>query len=159
MNSTAQKNAARKGLRFSFKQFIRNRLDRAHVVQKLLIVPGLRQLIRQQLHRFNRRQRIQHLAQNPGPLQVFLRNQQLFLTSTGALNIDRREHTLIDQLAIQNHFHVARALELFEDHFIHPRTGIDKRRSNDRQRTALFDIASRTEEPLRPLQRIRIHTA
>src|SRR3984885_11086657 len=128
-------------------------------MQKLLIVPGLRQLIRKQFHRLNRRQRIQNLAQNPRPLQVFLRNQQLFLTSSGTLNVDRREHALIHQLAIQNHFHVASSLELFEDHFVHARAGIDKRSSNDRQRTALFDVASSTEEALRPLQRIRVNTA
>ena len=49
-------------------------------------------------------QRIQNLAQNPDPLQVFLRNQQLFLTRTRALNIDRREDALVDQLAVEDHF-------------------------------------------------------
>jgi hypothetical protein len=67
------------------------------------------------------------------PLQVFLRDQQLFLTRAGALNVDRREDTLVDQLAVEDDFHVARALELFEDDLVHARAGIDQRRRNDRQ--------------------------
>jgi len=41
-------------------------------VQKLLIVPRLRQLIRQQLHRLNRRQRIQPLLLIAAPLYLYL---------------------------------------------------------------------------------------
>ncbi len=104
-------------------------------------------------------QRIQHLAQYPGALQILFRNEQLFLPRARALNIDGREDTLIDQLAVENDFHVARAFELFEDHFIHPRARIDKRRRDDGEGAALFDVAGGTEETLRALQRIRVHTA
>jgi hypothetical protein len=51
-----------------------------HAVQKLRVVPGLLQPAREQLHRFDRREGIQHTPQDPDALQVVLRNQQLFLT-------------------------------------------------------------------------------
>ena len=56
-------------------------------------------------------------------------------------------------------FAVAGALELFEDHVVHARTGIDERGRDDGQRAALFNVAGRAKETLRPLQRIRINTA
>ncbi len=37
-------------------------------------------------------------------VQVFLRDQQLFLTRAGALNVDGREGALVDQLAVENDF-------------------------------------------------------
>src|SRR5580658_7856208 len=82
----------------------RRSLQRTHIRQKLAIRFRLAQLVDQQLHRFHRRERVQHLAQDPDPRQIFPRNQQLFLTRPGALNVDGREHALIHQLALQNNF-------------------------------------------------------
>src|SRR5580692_13221810 len=42
-------------------------LQSTHISQKLAIRLSLAKLINQQLHRFHRRQRIQHLAQHPDP--------------------------------------------------------------------------------------------
>ncbi len=97
----------------------RPNLKRVHLQQELSVVPSLPQPVHQQFHGLDRRQRIEHLTQHPNPLQIFLGNQQLFLTRTGPLNVDRREHPLIHQLAIQDDFHVAGTLELFEDDFVH----------------------------------------
>jgi len=56
----------------------------------------------------------------------FLGNKQFFLTRAGALNVDGREDALVDELAVKNDFHVAGALELFEDDFVHAGAGIDE---------------------------------
>ena len=56
-------------------------------------------------------------------------------------------------------FHVAGALELFVDHVVHARAGVDQRGGNDGERAAFLDVAGRAEETLRALQRIRIHAA
>ena len=56
-------------------------------------------------------------------------------------------------------FHVAGALELFENHVVHAAAGIDQRGGDDGERAALFDVARGAEEALRPLQRVGIHAA
>jgi hypothetical protein len=55
-------------------------------------------------------------------------------------------------------FHVARALELFKDHIVHARAGVDERGGHDCDGAALFDVAGRTKETFRLLQRVRIET-
>ena len=92
-------------------------------------------------------------------VQIFLGNEQLFLTGAGALDVDGREHALVDQLAVQDDFHVAGTFELFEDHFVHARAGFDQRGGDDGQRAAFFNVAGRAEEALGPLQSIGIHAA
>ena len=56
-------------------------------------------------------------------------------------------------------FRVAGALELFEDHFVHARAGVDERGGDDGERAALLDVARRAEEALRTLQRVAVHAA
>jgi len=94
-----------------------------------------------------------HLGQHPAI------HQQLLLARPGFRNVDRREGALICDLAVEHDFRVAGTFELLEDHLIHPRSGIDQRGRNDRQRTALLDVACGTEEALRPLQRVRVDAA
>ena len=74
--------------------------------------------------------------------------QQLFLARARALNVDGREDALVDQLAVEDDFHVAGALELFEDHVVHAGAGIDQRGGDDGERAAFFDVAGRAEEAL-----------
>ena len=85
--------------------------------------------------------------------------QQLFLARAALLDVDRREHAAIGQLAIEVDLEVAGALELLEDHFVHARAGVDQRGRDDRQRAAFFDVARRAEEALRPLQRVAVDAA
>ena len=73
-------------------------------MQELLIVAGLGKLIGEEFHGFDRRKRIKHLTKNPGALEIFLRDQQLFLTRAGTLDVNGREDTFIDKLAVQNDF-------------------------------------------------------
>src|SRR5215831_8196210 len=89
-----------------------------HRIEKLAVGSRLTELVQQQFHRLHWRQRVHHFAQNPHAIELFLGQKQLFLTRTALVDIDRREHALIDQLALQVDFHIAGALELFEDHII-----------------------------------------
>ena len=50
---------------------------------------------------FHRRQRREHLAQHPDAIEVFLRDQQLFLPRAALLDVDGREDPAIGQLAIE----------------------------------------------------------
>ena len=69
------------------------------------------------------------------------------------------EDALVRELAVEDDFRVAGALELFEDHFVHAAAGIDQRGRDDGQRAALLDVARRAEEALGPLQRVGIDAA
>jgi len=57
------------------------------------------------------------------------------------------------------HFHVTRAFKLFENDFIHSRTGVHKGGRDDGEGTAFFDVTSRAEEPFGLMQRVGIDTA
>src|SRR5215510_11247395 len=130
-----------------------------HRRQEFRIGFGLLQSFEDKLHLLDRRKRVEHAAQYPDSVEVFLWDQQLFLARAGFLQVDRREDALVRELAVEMDFEVARALELFEDHVVHSASGFDQRRGDDRQGTALFDIAGRAEEPFRALQRVRVDAA
>jgi len=100
--------------------------ERAHIGEKLPTCPGLAEFINEQFHGLNRRQRIQYLAQHPNALQVVFRNQQLFLARARTLNVDGGEHTLVDQLPLQDDLGITRSLKFLEDHVIHSRPGVDE---------------------------------
>ena len=74
-------------------------------------------------------------------------------------DVDRGEHAAVRELAIEVDFRVARALELFEDDFVHARAGVDERGGDDGQRAAFFDVTRGAEEPLGTLQRVAVHAA
>ena len=62
-------------------------------------------------------------------------------------------------LAVEDDFRIAGALELLEDHLVHAASRIDQRRRDDGQRAAFLDVARRAEEALRPLQGIGVDAA
>jgi hypothetical protein len=70
-----------------------------------------------------------------------------------------REDALLHQLAIEVDLAVAGALELFEDHLVHARAGVDERGGDDGQRAAFLDVARRAEEALGLVQRVGVDTA
>ena len=55
-------------------------------------------------------------------------------------------------------FHVTGAFKLFVDNFVHFGTGVDQRRGDDGQATALLDVTCRTKETLRTVQGVGVHT-
>src|SRR5262245_44960678 len=59
----------------------------AHGREKVGVCLGLGHLRQQQLHRFDWRERCQHLAQHPDPIEVLLRQQQLLLAGPALLDV------------------------------------------------------------------------
>src|SRR5262249_53504021 len=132
---------------------------RGHRRQKFRVRLALLQAAEQKLHRFDGREWAQHFSQNPNAAQFIGREKQFVLTRTGALNIDCGEDTLIGQSAVKIDFHVAGAFELFEDDTFHAAAGVDKRRRDDCERAAFFDVSSRRKEATRALQSVGVNTA
>ena len=92
-------------------------------------------------------------------MQNFGRQQQFFATGAAAVELNRREHTLFVQAAVQVDLGVASAFELFKNHFVHAAARVDQGGGDDGQRSAFFDVASRTQEALGALQRVGINAA
>src|SRR5262245_12807087 len=130
-----------------------------HRGEELGVRARLRQLVDQQFHCFDGRQRVEHLAQHPDAVEIVFRDEQLFLPRAALEDFDGREHALVGELPVEMDFHVAGALELLEDHVVHARAGVDERGRHDRQRPTFFDVARRAEEALRLLQRVAVQTA
>ena len=61
----------------------------------------------------------------------------------------------VGQLAVEHDLAVTGALELLEDHLVHPGTGVDQGRGEDGQGAALLAVAGRAEELLRRFQECR----
>src|ERR1700687_4381505 len=139
-------------------QFFRY-LQAAHVGEEVAVDAGLAQLVDEQLHGLDGRERIEDAAQHPDALQVFLALEQLFLTGTGALNVNGGEDALVAELAVEDDFHVAGALELLEDDVVHAAAGFNQSGGDDGERTALFDVAGGAEEALGTLQGVGVHAA
>ena len=85
--------------------------------------------------------------------------KQFLLARAGTLDVDRGENAAIHQRAVQMHLHVAGALELFKNDFIHAAAGVHQRGGDDGQRPAFLDVARRAEKPFRLVQRVGVHAA
>src|SRR5690606_4787475 len=101
---------------------------------------------------------VNDLSQNPHLLQFLFRQEQVLAARPGFFDVDRRKKSALGKLAVQVYFHVARTLELFENDFVHSAAGLNERSSDDRQRSAAFDIPCRAKESLRFVQCVGIHT-
>ena len=84
--------------------------------------------------------------------------QDLLLAGAGDVDVDGREDPLVREASVELELHVARALELLEDHLVHLRAGLDQGGRQDGQRAAVLDVARRTEEPLRRVERAGVDT-
>ncbi|CAB4570384.1 unannotated protein [freshwater metagenome] len=69
----------------------------------------------------------------PDDIEFLWSHQDLFLTGTGCVDIDRWEDSLICELSIEFELHVSGALELLEDDLIHLGSGLDKSGRKDGQ--------------------------
>src|SRR4029450_6290816 len=97
--------------------------------------------------------------QNPHLRKRALVDEQLLLAGAGLADIQRREDALVGDLAVEDDFAVAGALELLEDDLVHLRSGVDQRGGDDGKRPAFLDVARGAEEALWTLQRIGVDTA
>src|SRR5262249_16826020 len=130
-----------------------------HRLDKVLVRFGMRDLIEQELHRVDRIHRMKHLAEDPEPVDDFLRNEHFFLTCRGLIDIQARENTLFHQLAIQVNFGITGTLKLLENDLVHPGARLNERRSDDGKRAALLDVARRTKKALRLMESVGVDTA
>src|SRR5579862_3726844 len=85
--------------------------------------------------------------------------EQLFLARGRPIDVEAREDALFHELAVEVDFGVTGALELFENDLIHARAGVDQRRGDDREASALLDIAGRAKEALRLVKGVRVDAA
>src|SRR5262245_35345014 len=69
-----------------------------HGVEELLVALALLHALDEQLHRLHRRQGVEHLAQDPGAVQLLLREEQLLLAGSGAGDLDRRVDAPVGEL-------------------------------------------------------------
>lgn len=100
-------------------------------MEELLVVASLLQAASQEFHGLGGGERVQYLTEYPGALEIILGDEELFLTGAGTLNVDGREDALVNELSIQDDFHVAGSLEFFEDYFIHAGARVDERGGDD----------------------------
>src|SRR3984893_13276005 len=117
------------------------------------------QLAEQEFDSIDRAHRIENTPQHVHFLQDVGGHQQFLLAGAGARDVDCGVSPFVGDLAVENDFRIAGALEFLEDHFVHARDGIDKRSRDDRQRAALLDIARGAKESLRALQGIGVDAA
>ena len=103
-------------------------------------------------------QSAQNAAQLPHNAQFFGLKQHFFATCSRGVDVDSREDSAVGKLARQTQFHVARTLELFEDHLVHLRAGLNKSRGDDGQRSALAQVTCATKELLRRVERRGVNT-
>ena len=130
-----------------------------HRLEEVVVGLAVLQLVEQELHRVGDAHRHQDAAQHPHLAERCLVDQELFLAGARLGDVDRREGALVGELAVEDDFRVAGALELFEDHFVHAAAGVDQRGRDDGERAAFLDVARGAEEALRPLQRVGVDAA
>src|SRR6185503_6462034 len=77
-------------------------LKLVHVGKELGVVADFFEAADEEFHSFSGRQRVEDLAEDPDALEVFLGDEQLFLTGAGALDVDGRKDSLVDELAVKD---------------------------------------------------------
>src|SRR5579859_8260178 len=119
---------------------------RGHRTQKFRV--GLRfcEAAKQKLHGFDGRERAQNFAEDPNAAELVRREEQLVLTSAGALNVNGREDALIGEAAVEIDFHVAGTFELLEDDIVHAAAGVNQSGGDNGERAAFFDVTSGSKE-------------
>ena len=128
-----------------------------HRGEELLVGVGHSHLLLEELYGLDGRHVRKVFAQHPRAVHHVARQEQVFAARTRCDDVDRRVDTFVGELAVELELHVARALELFENHLVHLRTGVDQRRGDDRQRPFLLRVAGCTEETLGFVERRRIN--
>ena len=101
------------------------------------------------VHRLDRIHVGDILAENPHAVEGRLVLQEIVATSRRSHEIDSREDALVAERAVELKLHVARSLELLEDHLVHLAACIDEGSGDDGERAASLDVAGSSEETLR----------
>src|ERR1035437_8415729 len=126
--------------------------------EELDVALGLLEPVNEQLDALLLVEGGQHPAQLPNDLELLVGHQDLLAAGTRGVDVDRREDAALGEVTRQAQLHVAGALELLEDHLVHLGARVDKGGGQDGQRTAVLDVAGRTEETLRRVERAGVDT-
>lgn len=84
---------------------------------------------------------------------------QLFTTGTAGGNVDGWPEAELGGLAVKDHFHVTRALELLENEIIHAGTRFDEGAGDDGEAACLFGVAGGGKDLARLFERADVETA
>src|SRR5687768_4763167 len=95
-------------------------LSLSHQRKEFLVRLRLLHLLDQERYGLFRRHVAKERPQEEDTVPLFLVEQQLFLARPRLEDVDRRIDALVRDLATEDEFHVARTLELLEDHLVHP---------------------------------------
>ena len=75
--------------------------------------------------------------------------EELFFLARPALgDVQGGPDAKVGEVPVERQLHVAGALELLEDHLIHPAARVDEARGDDREAAAVLDLAGGAEELL-----------
>src|SRR5262249_8974618 len=102
-----------------------------HRFEEFPVVLRVAQLVQQEVDGVHRSHRIENTPQHIHFFEDGRIGKQLFLARTGTSDVNRRESPFVRHLAIKDQFGVTRALELFENHFVHSAAGVDQRSGDD----------------------------
>ena len=80
------------------------------------------------------------------------------MSGARCINVDCRVDASFGQTAVETQFHVARTFELLEDGFVHSAVCIHQCRGKNREASTFLDVACRSEELLRWVERAGIDT-
>src|SRR3972149_12285058 len=103
----------------------------AHRIEEAPVARGMLYLVEQELHGLYRVQGLEHLAEYPDPVELFLGKEQGFFPRAGLVEVDGREYPLLGELPVEDDFHVAGSLELLEYDLVHAAARVDKGRRHD----------------------------
>src|SRR5262245_9431391 len=126
--------------------------------EELVVALRRPDLVDEQLEALALLEGVEHPAELPDLLQLVPVEQQLLVAGARLLDVDRRVDPPLGQPAVEAQLHVAGALDLLEDHLVHAAARLDEGCRHDRERSTLFDVPGRPEEPLRRVERGRVDT-
>lgn len=130
-----------------------------HCQEQLLVAAGFLHTVLDKLHCLDRSAVREEPAENPHAVDGVLAEEQVVASSARRDDVDGREDAFVRQLAVELQLHVSGALELFENHLVHLRTGLDKCGCDDCERSAVFNVSCGAEEAFWLLQRVGVDTA
>src|SRR5437899_515702 len=105
----------------------------AHAEQEFDIAASFLKLVEDQLHGFDWRHAGERAAQNDDFIVFVGMVEQFLFACAGTFDVNRRENAAVHERAIEVHFHVTGAFELFKNDFIHSGAGIHQRGCNNRK--------------------------
>src|SRR5205085_3932445 len=113
-------------LTWNFEPVTLNYFLALHRGQEFGVRLGLAEAFEDDFHLLDGRERVQDAAHDPDAREVFFADQEFLFARAGALDVNRGEEAFINEPAVEMDFAVARTFELFKDHVVHARAGVNQ---------------------------------